>query len=145
MRLALKIPILAVLLVSSAAGAAHAQGGGKPPSRPTGVWVARGEGSCEGRYWNTSFATDTPDPRQCRPGSNGRVALCFDKDAGLKAVGAAPEAVALSKELKRRGWTFVGPTTVYAFMQAMGLVNDHRHSCDAHPLAERARAGFVRP
>jgi len=56
-----------------------------------------------------------------------------------------PESTALSKDLKRRGWKFVGPTTVYAFMQAMGLVNDHRHSCDAHPLAERARAGFVRP
>ena len=58
-----------------------------PPSRPTGVWVARGEGSCEGGYWNQSLATDTPDSRQCRPGSNGRVALCFDKDAALKAVG----------------------------------------------------------
>ena len=40
-----------------------------------------------------------------------------------------PDSIALSKELKRRGWTFVGPTTVYAFMQAMGLVNDHLEGC----------------
>jgi DNA-3-methyladenine glycosylase I len=42
---------------------------------------------------------------------------------------ASPESTALSKELKRRGWRFVGPTTVYAFMQAMGLVNDHLRGC----------------
>lgn len=41
-----------------------------------------------------------------------------------------PESVAMSKDLKRRGWSFVGPTTVYAFMQAMGLVNDHIEGCE---------------
>jgi DNA-3-methyladenine glycosylase I len=40
------------------------------------------------------------------------------------------ESVALSKDLRHRGWTFVGPTTMYAFMQAMGLVNDHVDECD---------------
>ena len=40
-----------------------------------------------------------------------------------------PTSTALSKELKRRGWSFVGPTTAYAFMQAMGLVNDHLEGC----------------
>ena len=40
-----------------------------------------------------------------------------------------PASIALSKDLKRRGWTFVGPTTIYAFMQAMGLVNDHVDGC----------------
>ena len=40
-----------------------------------------------------------------------------------------PESTALSKDLKKRGWTYVGPTTVYAFMQAMGLVNDHLDGC----------------
>lgn len=52
---------------------------------------------------------------------------------------------ALSRDLKRRGWTFVGPTTVYAFMQAMGLVNDHLDRCWRRPAAERARATFARP
>jgi DNA-3-methyladenine glycosylase I len=56
-----------------------------------------------------------------------------------------PESVALAKDLKRRGWRFVGPTTVYAFMQAMGLVNDHLEGCAIRLLAERARVGFRRP
>ena len=44
-----------------------------------------------------------------------------------------PESVAMSKALKRRGWSFVGPTTVYAFMQAMGLVDDHIEGCERRP------------
>jgi DNA-3-methyladenine glycosylase I len=56
-----------------------------------------------------------------------------------------PSSVALSKELKKRGWTFVGPTTAYAFMQAMGLVNDHVEGCSARERAESARARFRRP
>jgi DNA-3-methyladenine glycosylase I len=55
------------------------------------------------------------------------------------------ESRALAKDLKRRGWRFVGPTTVYAFMQAMGLVNDHLHGCGAREAAELARAEFTRP
>jgi DNA-3-methyladenine glycosylase I len=55
------------------------------------------------------------------------------------------ESRALAKDLKRRGWRFVGPTTVYAFMQAMGLVNDHLEGCDAREAAELARAEFTRP
>jgi len=54
------------------------------------------------------------------------------------------EAIALSKDLKRLGWTFVGPTTVYAFMQAMGLVNDHVPGCSARARAEKARKAFPR-
>ncbi len=48
----------------------------------------------------------------------------------LKGMATTAESVALSKDLRRRGWTFVGPTTIYAFMQAMGLVNDHVEDCD---------------
>jgi DNA-3-methyladenine glycosylase I len=55
------------------------------------------------------------------------------------------ESKALARDLKRRGWRFVGPTTVYAFMQAMGLVNDHLDGCDAQPAVEAARAAFARP
>jgi DNA-3-methyladenine glycosylase I len=50
-----------------------------------------------------------------------------------------PESLALAKDLKQRGWTFVGPTTVYAFMQAMGLVNDHIEGCSVRTPVERAR------
>jgi DNA-3-methyladenine glycosylase I len=56
-----------------------------------------------------------------------------------------PESVALAKDLKRRGWRFVGPTTIYAFMQAMGLVNDHREGCDARVAVTEARKRFERP
>jgi DNA-3-methyladenine glycosylase I len=65
--------------------------------------------------------------------------------AKLFELGETPESRALAKDLKRRGWRFVGPTTVYAFMQAMGLVNDHLHGCDTRAPAERARAAFSVP
>jgi DNA-3-methyladenine glycosylase I len=63
----------------------------------------------------------------------------------LTEMAQTPESRALAKELKRRGWRFVGPTTVYAFMQAMGLVNDHLDRCDVRARAEQARAAFRPP
>lgn len=55
------------------------------------------------------------------------------------------ESKALSKDLKKRGWSFVGPTTVYAFMQAMGMVNDHLEGCAFRAEAEKERSAFRRP
>ncbi len=55
------------------------------------------------------------------------------------------ESQFLCKELKKRGWTFVGPTTCYAFMQAMGMVNDHLKNCDHWDRVEQARIEFPRP
>ena len=55
------------------------------------------------------------------------------------------ESLALSKDLKKQGWKFVGPTTVYAFMQAMGLINDHVEDCVIRAKVERARKSFKRP
>ncbi len=63
----------------------------------------------------------------------------------LSTMNTTRESTALSKDLKRRGWTFVGPTTMYAAMQAMGVVNDHLHGCAYRAQAERARAAFHRP
>lgn len=63
----------------------------------------------------------------------------------LMTMTTSPESVALSKDLKRRGWRFVGPTTVYAFMQAMGLVNDHLEGCAARGRVEQARRAFRQP
>ena len=57
----------------------------------------------------------------------------------------SPESQALAKDLRKRGWRFVGPTTVYAFMQAMGLVNDHIHGCASYERAVRRRAAFTAP
>jgi DNA-3-methyladenine glycosylase I len=65
--------------------------------------------------------------------------------AQLMKLTSTPASTALSKDLKRRGWSFVGPTTVYAFMQAMGLVNDHIEGCDFREAAEQARRRFRRP
>lgn len=61
------------------------------------------------------------------------------------SVATSEASVALSKDLKRRGWKFVGPTTMYAFMQAMGLVNDHAIECVVRPRATSARASFSPP
>ena len=66
------------------------------------------------------------------------------KEALMK-LATTPASTALSKELKKRGWTFVGPTTVYAFMQAMGLVNDHVEGCFRRADVERARARLSQP
>lgn len=63
----------------------------------------------------------------------------------LSGVTTSPESIALSKDLRKRGWSFVGPTTMYAFMQAMGLVNDHLEGCHSRERALQARVVFVPP
>jgi DNA-3-methyladenine glycosylase I len=65
--------------------------------------------------------------------------------ATLVGITTSPEARAMSRELKRRGWAFVGPTTVYSFMEAMGIVNDHLTGCWVREAVEADRAAFVRP
>ncbi len=80
-------------------------------------------------------------------GSLARYVWRFEPESPRTSVQVAhtSESRALARELKQRGWRFVGPTTVYAFMQAMGLVNDHLEGCDLRAPAERARAEFERP
>jgi DNA-3-methyladenine glycosylase I len=60
----------------------------------------------------------------------------------MSGVTTSPESIALSKDLRKRGWSFVGPTTMYALMQAMGLVNDHIQGCAARTRALQARSDF---
>ena len=62
-----------------------------------------------------------------------------------QSASTSAESIALSKDLKKQGWKFVGPTTVYAFMQAMGLINDHVEECVTRAKVERARESFKRP
>ncbi|MBL4874333.1 MAG: DNA-3-methyladenine glycosylase I [Rhodobacteraceae bacterium] len=73
----------------------------------------------------------------------------FEPDASQlgepQTASTSVESIALSKELKKRDWKFVGPTTVYAFMQAMGLVNDHATGCAMRDKAEQDRQIFARP
>ncbi len=84
-----------------------------------------------------------------RDGSLAAYFWGFEPDAGSldapQTVSTSAQSVALSKDLKKQGWAFVGPTTVYAFMQAMGLVNDHVHGCVIRARVEQARAAFGRP
>ena len=68
-----------------------------------------------------------------------------DQLAEPQSASTSAESIALSKDLKKRGWKFVGPTTVYAFMQAMGLVNDHVEGCVSRAKVTRARKKFKRP
>ena len=89
------------------------------------------KGSLASYFW--SWET----PAAERPGAVTREAL-------LKMTTSA-QSIAMSKDLKKRGWSFVGPTTSYAFMQAMGLVNDHVHDCGVRAEVEKARAKLKRP
>ena len=90
--------------------------------------VAEEFGSVAAYYWRwePQTAKDPPTGKEALPAST-------------------PESVALAKDLKRRGFRFVGPTTVYAFMQAMGLVNDHIAGCFARMECEAERTALTRP
>ncbi len=77
------------------------------------------------------------------PGPTDRPAK-LDK-ATLFTLGKTETSTRISKDLKKRGWSFVGPTTVYAFMQAMGMVNDHIEGCVIREECEADRAAFARP
>lgn len=66
-------------------------------------------------------------------------------DEPLEVPATTETSTRLSKDLKKKGWKFVGPTTVYAFMQAMGLVNDHAYGCVTRAKVEAARQAFKRP
>jgi DNA-3-methyladenine glycosylase I len=84
-----------------------------------------------------------------REGSLAAFIWRYEPDAGQRArpqtASTSAESTALSKDLKKQGWKFVGPTTVYAFMQAMGLINDHVEDCVIRAKVERARKNFRRP
>ncbi len=79
-------------------------------------------------------------------GSLGALVWSYEPDRPTSIRDAiTSESTALSKDLKKRGFSFVGPTTAYAFMQAMGIVNDHLRECHAWERVDAARAEFVRP
>lgn len=82
-------------------------------------------------------------------GSLGAFVWRFEPDASASAavrgVSTSPASIALSRELKRRGWAFVGPTTAHAFLQSMGLINDHADGCVTRKAVSAARRNFVKP
>ena len=93
--------------------------------------MAEEAGSLAAYFWR--YET----PPEDRPGRLDR--------ATLSGLAQTDMSRALSKDLKKRGWKFVGPTTCYAFMQAMGLVNDHLEGCAFRAEVEAERRAFVRP
>ena len=86
------------------------------------------EGSLSAYFWGWEPAGDEVDRRET-----------------FVIPASTPTSTAIAKDLKKRGWSFVGPTTVYAFMQAMGLVNDHVPGCGARAACEAERATLTRP
>ncbi len=113
--------------------------------------IVRHRGKIEATINNAQKACDLVESE----GSLAAYVWRFEPDAAsrpavltetvLRTMATSPESVALSKDLKKRGWRFFGPTTAYAFMQAMGLVNDHTHRCVVRKAAESARAAFRPP
>jgi DNA-3-methyladenine glycosylase I len=107
--------------------------------------IVRHRGKIEAVINNARAACDLVD----EAGSLAAYFWRFEPDplqlAEPQTVSVCAEAIELSKDLKRRGWKFVGPTTIYAFMQAMGLVNDHATGCTTRAKAQRTRRAFKRP
>lgn len=62
-----------------------------------------------------------------------------------QSVSVSETSIRLSKDLKKRGFKFVGPTTIFAFMQAMGMINDHASDCFCRKKSDKLREDFVRP
>lgn len=107
--------------------------------------IVRHRGKIEAVIENARRARDLAE----REGSLAAFVWSFEPDEGElpdpQTVSVSAASVSLSKELKRRGWRFVGPTTVHAFLQAMGVINDHLRDCASRALVDAARREFARP
>ncbi len=104
--------------------------------------IVRHRGKIESTINNARRALELIDEH----GSLARYFWGFEPARRYRGVVATTDdARRLAADLKRRGWTFVGPTTAYAFMQAMGLVNDHVPGCGTRRRVERARKAFAPP
>lgn len=111
----------------------------------TDAGIVRHRGKIEATLQNARAALALQQTEGSLAAYFWRFAVPAARAAAPQTVNTCAEAVALSKDLKKRGWAFVGPTTVYAFMQAAGLVNDHAYGCAIRADAEAARAAFQIP
>lgn len=107
--------------------------------------IIRHRGKIEASINNAKRACEMVE----REGSLAAYFWRFEPDPSEIAIpqtmSTSPTSVALSKDLKKRGWKFVGPTTVFAFMQAMGLINDHAEGCFLRPKIDEIRRSLVHP
>jgi len=107
--------------------------------------IVRHRGKIEAVIHNARRAVDLQAEHRTLAAYFWRFEIDPTQAAEPQTVSTAPEAIALAKDLKKRGWKFVGPTTAYAFMQAMGLVNDHVEACVTRQQVAEARGRFVVP
>lgn len=107
--------------------------------------IVRHRGKIEAVVNNARRAEELID----REGSLAAFVWRYEPAAGdlsePQTLSTSPASVALSRDLRKQGWKFVGPITVYAFLQAMGLINDHVKACTIWPKAQLAREVFARP
>jgi DNA-3-methyladenine glycosylase I len=104
--------------------------------------IVRHRGKIESAIHNAKRAIELVEEQ----GSLARYLDQYHADRPFRGwVPVSDESKALSKDLRKRGWSFVGPTTMYAFLQSVGLVNDHANGCDFRAAAERARASVRAP
>ena len=107
--------------------------------------IVRHRGKIEAVVNNARLAQELAE----REGSLAAFVWRYEPDQAQRAnpqtASTSAESLALSKDLKKQGWKFVGPTTVYAFMQAMGLINDHVEDCVVRARVESVRKKFKRP
>ncbi len=104
--------------------------------------IVRHRGKIEATINNAKRAVEMVEKKVLSP---LLLALRARNPPGPQTVSTTEESTQLSKDLKKLGWKFVGPTTVYAFMQAMGLVNDHYHGCFIREKVIEARKNFKKP
>lgn len=107
--------------------------------------IVRHRGKIEAVIHNAARAAELAQREGSLAAFFWRYEPAADAQATPQMVSTSPESVRLSKDLKKLGWKFVGPTTVYAFMQAMGLVNDHAEGCVVRARVAQARQAFRRP
>ncbi|MDL9938616.1 DNA-3-methyladenine glycosylase I [Gordonia sp. ABSL1-1] len=104
--------------------------------------IVRHRGKIEAVINNARHAADLIDAEGSLPGYFWRYEPAAEPEPHSQTT--SPESLALSKDLKKRGWRFVGPTTMYALMQASGIVNDHAHECVTRAAVTQARSSVAR-
>ncbi|WP_440713902.1 DNA-3-methyladenine glycosylase I [Gordonia sp. FQ] len=107
--------------------------------------IVRHRGKIEAVINNAGRAIDLAEEAGSLAAYFWRFELPAGEVATPQTMSTSPSSIAMAKDLKKRGWRFVGPTTAFAFMQAMGLVNDHAAGCQTREAVTAARADFVRP
>ncbi len=107
--------------------------------------IVRHKGKISAVINNAARAVEMVETEQSLAAFFWRFEPSSDELGPPQSQSTSKSSVELARELKKRGWKFLGPTTVFAFMQAMGLINDHSEGCALRHDVEMARGNFKRP